>query len=319
MTDRHVGELAFLAIIFIMNFDYNEILNILYNTLESWVLGFVASLPNVVAAAIVAVIFWYLAKVVRTSVSHLVLRFSMNVPVAHLLAGVFQGITVLSGFFIALGILNLHKTVTSLLAGAGVVGLAIGFAFQEIASNFLAGVFIAFRKPFKIGDIVKVKGYEGEIHDVDLRTTRIMTVDGMDVMIPNKDMFTSAVTNLTFIPQRRVELDIGVYYGQDLRKARDIALEALKGVEGRVLSLKPEVYYRSIVDSVTTFRALVWIEKSDPTSYLIALNDIILRLKDAFEANAITAAYPVHVEFQIPGRNFHHFDLHQEHPHFPKH
>lgn len=319
MTDCQVGKLAFFAIIVIMSFDYNKILNILFSTLESWVLGFVASLPNVVAAAIVAVLFWYLAKVVRTSISHLVLRFSQNVPVAHLLAGIFQGITVLSGFFIALGILNLHKTVTSLLAGAGVVGLAIGFAFQEIASNFLSGVFIAFRKPFKIGDIVKVKGYEGEIHDVDLRTTRIMTVDGQDVMIPNKDMFTSAVTNFTFISRRRVEIDIGVYYGQDLRRVRDIAMEALKGVEGRVLNLMPEVYYKSIIESVSTFRVLVWIEKSDPTSYLIALNDIILRLKDAFEENAITAAYPVHVEFQIPGKNFPHFDLHQEHPHYPKH
>ncbi|MEZ4846375.1 MAG: mechanosensitive ion channel [Bdellovibrionota bacterium] len=99
------------------------------------------------------------------------------------------------------------------------MGLALGFAFQEIASNFVSGVIISFRKPYQIGDIIKIQSYEGSVKAIDLRYTTMTTFKGLEVIIPNKNMMTEILTNYTTTPDRRVELSIGVAYDSD-RKSR---------------------------------------------------------------------------------------------------
>jgi small conductance mechanosensitive channel len=285
-----------------MEISFTKVINILLEKLEDWLEGLAASFPNFIVAILIVTAFWVLARLTRSVVSRLLLRFADNAPVANLVAGIAQTTIVMGGFFIALGILNLDKTVTSLLAGAGVVGLAIGFAFQEIASNFIAGILIAFRKPFKIGDIVKVNDYEGRIQDIDLRTTRISTYDGLEVIIPNKDMFTSSVVNYTATAERRVDIEIGVSYGEDLRRVRSLTLKALEDVTGRVPAREPEVFFTTFGDSSINFKARVWIDKSDPVSYLTSLNDIVIRVKEAYDQNDIMIPFPIRtLDFGIKG------------------
>lgn len=157
-----------------MNISISTALHVLTEKIEGWLIGFTASLPNLIVAVLVVTAFWFAAKFVRGFFEKFFQRFSDNGPVAKLLAAVVQVILIVTGVFVALGILNLDKTVSSLLAGAGVVGLALGFAFQEIASNFIAGILIAFRKPYNVGDILKVEGNEGKVTDINLRTTNMM-------------------------------------------------------------------------------------------------------------------------------------------------
>lgn len=285
-----------------MEFSLTNALDLLTKKFNGWLLAFTTNLPNFIIAVLVVIGFWILSRVLRKVSEDLLHRLTNNGPVARLLAGIINTLIIITGIFIALGILNLDKTVTSLLAGAGVVGLAIGFAFQEIASNFIAGILIAFRRPFKVGDIVSVNDHEGKISDIDLRTTRLSTYDGLEVIIPNKDMFTNTVTNFTATPERRVELEVGVSYGEDLRKVRELVLGALRSMEVRISSREPEVFFVAFADSSINFRARVWIEHSDPISYLSCQNEMVIRIKEAFDENDVVIPFPIRtLDFGIKG------------------
>ena len=119
-----------------------------------------------------------------------------------------------------LSILQLDKAVTSILAGAGIIGLALAFAFQDIAANFISGIFISFRKPIKLGDVVKINDYMGKVEQINLRDTIILTFQGQMVIIPNKDVFQSPIENYSLLGRRRLDLVVGVSYGDDLEKVK---------------------------------------------------------------------------------------------------
>src|SRR3954453_21411017 len=141
--------------------DLNTAYKLISQKLTLWLHSFIKLLPNILLAAIVLVIGFFIAKWIRKIAARIVHRILRNATLSDLLTSIiyvfFLGITI----FIALSILQLSKAVTSILAGAGIVGLALAFAFQDIAANFISGVFISFRKPFHPGDIVKLKDYMG--------------------------------------------------------------------------------------------------------------------------------------------------------------
>ncbi len=200
----------------------------------NWYEIVIKSIPNIIAALIVFFIFYFLAKIIKNLSTRILPRMTKNKAVIELMRTIIHFLIVSLGLFVSLEILNLEKTVTSILAGAGVIGLALGFAFQEIASNFVSGILIAFREPYKLGDIVKVDNYFGEIIKINLRTTSIMTFQGLEVLIPNKYMFTKPFINLTTTPHRRVDLTVGVSYSDPLEEIEDIVKKALESVEERV-------------------------------------------------------------------------------------
>lgn len=136
---------------------------ILSRKLSGWLEAAVALLPNLIVASLVMFAFWLLAGMAFNLVSRLLRRSSESGTVTRLLASSVRTLILFFGLFTTLGILNLDKTVASLLAGAGVIGLAIGFAFQEIAANFFSGILIAFRKPYRDGDLVEVEGIQGRL------------------------------------------------------------------------------------------------------------------------------------------------------------
>ena len=117
-----------------------------------------------------------------------------------------------------------------MLAGLGIIGLALGFAFQEIAANFISGIILSINKPFTIGDIVEVDGNFGVVESVSLRTTNIRTFQGQKVMIPNKTIFQNAITNFTENGKRRVDLEVGISYGDDLEKVQGVTLAAVNSL-----------------------------------------------------------------------------------------
>lgn len=274
----------------------------LTSKLEIWMKSLAAGLPNFFLALLVFIGFWFAGKLSRRASREVLQRLTNNDSLSRLLSGIIHVLVVSFGFFISLGIMELDKTVTSLLAGAGVVGLAIGFAFQEIASNFIAGILIAFRRPFRVHDIVRVNDYEGKITDIDLRTTRVSTFDGLEVIVPNKDMFTNAVTNLTATPQRRVDLEVGVSYGENLRDVRDLVLKCLEAVSDRYEKKNPEVFFQSFGDSSINFVARVWINQSDPISFHTAKNEMVILIKEAFDQNDIMIPFPIRtLDFGIKG------------------
>ena len=215
-----------------MLIDINEAYKLIMQKLTAWMDGFIKMLPNILLATIILVIGLFLAKRIKKIAANLIARASNNTSLNSLFASIihifFIGVTL----FISLSILQLDKAVTSVLAGAGIIGLALAFAFQDIAANFISGIFISFRRPLHIGDIVKIKEYMGKVEEINLRDTIIRTFQGQMVIIPNKDVFQNPIENYTLLGKRRIDLTIGVSYGEDLRKVMEVTLNAVKGIEG---------------------------------------------------------------------------------------
>lgn len=167
--------------------DISKYYNIIVEKLMEWTEQLVEMLPNFVLAVIVLIIFVFAAKLIKKVSENVLNRTLNNRSLSSLVARVIYIIVITIGAFVALGLLNLDKTVTSLLAGAGIIGLALGFAFQDIATNFIAGFFMAVKRPFKIGQVIHCQGHSGVIRRIGIRTTEITSFQGQEVIIPNKN------------------------------------------------------------------------------------------------------------------------------------
>jgi small conductance mechanosensitive channel len=275
---------------------------VLINKLVLWSEAAVAMLPNFVLAGLIFYVFYKLAQVGKNLVGHFLDRVSENKAVNRILLALFYTIILCVGLFCALEVLNLEKAVTSLLAGAGILGLTIGFAFQEIAANFFAGILIAFKKPYSIGDVVSIEGQLGTVSDISLRTTNLTTAQGLELMIPNKDMFTKALTNYTVTPDRRVDIPVGVSYAENLREVEKITVACLEDVAFRIKDRPITFWYTSFGDSSINFLVTFWIHFPGDNNYPDAIHDAILRIKEAFDAKGISIPYPIRtLDFGIKG------------------
>ncbi len=157
-----------------MNID--NIVNTVRIKLEEWINIVIQMLPNIAVAVIIVILFYITAKLIKKFTRNVLRRFSDHIAVNRLIAQIMFLIVISIGFFISLGILNLDKAVTTLLAGAGIIGLALGFAFQDIAANFISGIILSIRQPFGINDIIKSNDYFGTVKKINLRTTDILTL-----------------------------------------------------------------------------------------------------------------------------------------------
>jgi small conductance mechanosensitive channel len=277
--------------------DYlNEALTILKEKAMTWFEQGVAILPNFVVAVFVVVLFYLLAKLASRVVANLIGKTSANPTVINLTRTTVYLLVLFSGLFVALGILHLDKTVTSLLAGAGVIGLALGFAFQEMASNFISGIFIAFQKPYRVGDIIRVHSnneYFGTVQKINLRTTNIMTFDGLEVFIPNKDLFTQALVNYTTTPDRRVDIEVGVSYGDALPEAAKQAKQAVSNMDMVLKDKEVEVFFNGFGDSSINFDLRFWVKYSSHKEYLRARHEAVMAVKQAFDEHGINIPFPL--------------------------
>lgn len=274
----------------------------LVDKLTGWVEAFVLMLPNLVAAVLIVVAFWLAARLVRKMIMGLMGRVSTHYQVNKLLATIGYVAVLAAGTFIALGVLELDKAVTSLLAGAGIIGLALGFAFQDIAANFISGILMSVRRPFGHGDIIKTNDFFGTVSDVNLRTTTLRTFQGQDVLIPNKEVFQNPLVNYSTTPRQRIDLACGVAYGDDLDEAQRVAVEALDALDMRDRSRDVEFFYESFGDSSINFVARFWIDFKKQTDFLHARSEAIKRLKHAFDDHGITIPFPIRtLDFGVVG------------------
>lgn len=276
-----------------MNFKLDNVVKILGKELEGWYVAAIQGLPDFVLAVLALISFVFAAKIARRVSRRLFTQLSWQKPLPGLLASILYASLVAVGLFISLGILNLDKTLTSLLAGAGVVGLAIGFAFQEIASNFVSGILIAIKKPYRIDDIVQIGEYFGKVESINIRTTSIRTFDGLEAIVPNKRMFTEALINFTSTPTRRVDVSAGISYDDDLEEAASLAVDAVESLNLHTKDSEIELYYKEFGDSSINFDLRFWIQYPDKKAYLVSRHKAIIAIKKAFDRNGITIPFPI--------------------------
>ena len=180
----------------------SEALTALMTKMQAWLNDLVAMLPNLILAIVIVLIAVFISKHVGKLVKGAMNKATSYGTLNSLAATVAQVVVSCIGFFVALGILGLDKTVTSLLAGAGVIGLALAFAFQDIAGNFMSGILLALRRPFSNGDIIETNDFFGVVEDVNLRSTIVRTPQGQMVVIPNSSVLQNPIKNFSKMGSR---------------------------------------------------------------------------------------------------------------------
>lgn len=287
-----------------MNFDITKAIEILTGKLEGWLEGFTSMLPNMLVALLALAAFFMLAKFSKRISGKLLNRISDKRTVNNLFSTIIYITVIVIGTMVALNILHLEQTVSSLLAGAGIIGLALGFAFQDISANFISGIFMAFRKPIQVGDIVKTSDYFGKVEKIDLRVTIIKTFQGLHVLIPNKEVFQSPLVNYTKTNERRIDLEVGVSYNDDLEKVREVALTTVENLEFLMPDKEVKLFYKEFGGSSINFVIMFWVHYPDEPGFLQARSEAIIAIKKAFDQNEITIPFPIRtLEFNPKIRN----------------
>lgn len=282
--------------------DVQSAFSIVIEKVNGWFYAAIDMLPNFAVAIVVVILFALLARLARWAIHKIFAKNTNNISVVRLFGTISYIAVITAGLFIALGVLNLEKTVTSLLAGAGILGLAIGFAFQDIAANFLSGILMAFRKPLKTNDLVETNGFMGIVRHISIRTTILSTFQGQEVMIPNKDVFNNPIVNYTKSGDRRVDLAVGVSYGDDLQKVEDLVKKTVAGLDGVKKEKGVDLVYTEFGDSSINFTTVFWLQDISHGSFLKCRSEAIKAIKAAFDANDITIPFPIRtLDFGIKG------------------
>lgn len=288
----------------ILGMDASNIVTNITEKLKAWMTAGIDLLPNLVLAILVILAAVFIAKSIKSLSEKYLLRVGTNKTISRFLSQLFfLGVLVL-GIMLALSVMDLSKTVSSILAGLGIAGLALGFAFQDTAANFMSGIFITFNQPYKLGDVIESKdGHQGTVMDINLRVTKIQSFDGPIVHVPNRMLFQEYFINYSETNRRRVQIDCGVSYGEDLDQVQEIALEAMQGVPHRIKSEDPTIFWTGFGDSSINFTLNLWVEYSgNQRDFIPARNEGILALKKAFDKNGITIPFPIRtLDFGIKG------------------
>ncbi len=270
-----------------------EWFKIISEKLQHWYLNFIKMLPNIIIAIIIIVLSIYLAKAAKSITTRLLMRISGKASGSYLLSTIVYLVIIFIGLFFAMDVLQLDKAVSSLLAGAGILGLAVGFAFQDLSSNFISGLYITFKKPFEIGHTVETNKFIGNIEDIQLRSTTIRTFSGLHLMIPNKDIFQNPMINYSLTPFRRIELNFSVTGDSDLEKVVAVSKAAVEKITYLYKEKPVEVYFTDLAEGAVKISVWLWINNHLPPGFMVARHEAIINLMQVYKEHNISLLPPI--------------------------
>jgi small-conductance mechanosensitive channel len=263
-----------------------------WEKVQAMINGFIALLPNLVLALIVFGIFFVIAGAIRRLVRRITRdrRHARNLGL--ILGRLAQWTTILIGLFISLSIVIPTLKAGDLVQLLGISGVAIGFAFRDILQNFLAGILILLTEPFQIGDQIVFKDFEGTVENIQTRASTIRTYDGRRIVIPNSELFTNSVTVNTAFENRRLEYDVGIGYGDDIDRAKQLILEALYETEGVLQEPAPDAIVVALAESTVNIRARWWVEPPRRADVLNLQDRVLTAIKNKLTANGVDLPFP---------------------------
>ena len=268
-----------------------ETVNILIKQLNAMWVGAVALLPSLVIALVVLVITWGIAKFAKKISDRLTGRTHMRASLQSLIETL-VGIAIwVVGLLTAITILLPGLTPASLLAGLGIGTVAIGFAFQDIFENFLAGVLIMVRKKMRIGDMIECEGIAGRVEHIMLRETHVRKLSNELTVVPNSVLFKNPVQILTDGEQRRHEIVCGVSYDTNLDEAQKVIRMAVEKAEGVDTSKRIDVFAREFNSSSIDF-TIRWWAGSKPLDMHQTRDTVVRSINRELNAAGIEIPFP---------------------------
>lgn len=242
---------------------------------------------NIAMAILIFVIGRIIVKLIVSVIGKIMRRANMDNILVDFIQSIANGLLLL--FVIVAAIDRLGVNTTSLVALVGAAGLAIGLALQGSLQNFAAGVMLIIFQPFKNGDFIEAAGTVGSVEKISIFSTILKTPDNKEVIVPNGDIYSGTITNYSARPTRRVDMEFGIGYQDDIQKARE-TMQKILDDDSRILAEpEPQILVIALADSSVNFAVRPWVNSAD---YWGVKCDVTEKVKLAFDANGISIPYP---------------------------
>ncbi|NHN60638.1 MULTISPECIES: mechanosensitive ion channel family protein [Halorussus] len=252
----------------------------------------VSAVTTVVLFIVVfAVIYWlgkyFMTRAVRRGLEHrdfdeLLINLAVTITAA---------ITAVVAVALAATVAGFGVVLAAFATLAGALALAVGFAAQDLLSNFVAGIFIIQDEPFTVGDWIEWSGNSGVVREVNLRTTKLDTFDNELVTVPNSDLASAAVLNNVANDERRVACDFGIGYDDDIEQAREAIIDEGARIGGVLADPAPSAPVTELGDSAVVLSGRVWIDPNE-SSYGAIRARFVEAVKERFDAEELDMPYP---------------------------
>lgn len=267
--------------------------NLIWVTVDRLLDGFLALLPLLLAGIIVFIVLLFVAKGVRSLATRALAR-SSNQSAATAIGRILYIALIGIALLIAVTVAFPSMTPGRLISTLGIGGVAIGFAFKDIFQNLLAGILLLLRHPFKVGDEITTGEFTGTVEAIETRATYIRTYDGRRVIIPNGDVYTKPVTVISAYDMLRSEYDVGIGYGDDLGRAKEIALKAISRIGGVLSEPAPDVLVWELGESSKNIRLRWW--TSPQRGDVLKIRDAVLKeVAEAISSAGMDLPFPTQV------------------------
>ncbi|MEM7593174.1 MAG: mechanosensitive ion channel family protein [Cyanobacteria bacterium P01_A01_bin.83] len=270
----------------------NTIINTVIESIKDLIGSTVKVFPALITALIIICLTRYAAHFARKIATKIGRKTLKSKSLQSLLCKSAHISTWILGIVLACVIAFPGLRLGDIIATLGLGSVAIGFAFQDIFKNFLSGILILIQRPFRIDDQIIVGGYEGTVEAIDIRTTKLRSYNGERVLMPNSEVFTSAVQVRTAYEHRRTDLAVGVDYNTSLPQAKSILQRTIERVDG-VLDSKPaEIDLVGFGDSSIDFIVRYWTNPRQPQVRQTQTR-AIMAIKEALDDADIGIPYPI--------------------------
>jgi small conductance mechanosensitive channel len=266
-----------------------------FNEIKVMVLKYGGSL--LIAVVVLIVGFWFGNRVVRL-MRKAMERRDVDPSLRPFLLSIINVIIKIVVIFTVLGMVGVQMT--SFIAILGSAGLAVGLALQGSLANFAGGVLILLLKPFKVGDFIDTGNHQGTVREIRIFYTYITTFQNQEIIIPNGQLSNNSVINYNFHSTRRLDMEFGISYSDDMAKAKKLIQEILDA-DPRILDDQPKlVFVKSLADSAVVLHVRAWLNLDD---YWDVTNNLSELVKNTFDQNGITIPFPqrqIHMSKQAP-------------------
>lgn len=268
----------------------DDLVGVLLDAVGDIATGFAQRVPLFVLGALVLLVMLLATRLAIKGVERGIRRARIDHTVERLISNLLRVSLVTAAILLALTVAGI--SIGALLAGVGLAGLALAFALQNILENFVAGLLILIRRPFRRGDQITSNEFSGVVMDIDLRVTRLRVFDGEEVMIPNATVFTEPITNLTRLGSRRTQVIVGIDYRDDHNAVQALLLDAVADVPGVLEAPGPEVLLFEFAESSVDVEVSYWTEPDIRTVRHVR-HRVLAACKTAIEDAGMTIPWPI--------------------------
>jgi len=250
----------------------------LQNSIISYWNSFVLSLPRIALALLILFAFYVGAKYLSALIKRRFLNDDHDPLFVNFLSKTSKVLLIIVGVILAMQAVGLSGVARGLLAGAGISAFIFGFAFKDIAENFLGGLILAFNRPFSLDDTIQIRDFTGHVKALNFRTTHIKTFDEKDVFLPNSIVVKEPVMNYTRDGQIRVDFAVGIAYEDSITRAISLIVDTVKSIADHVNDKEPFSVVEELSSGTVNLRVYFWVRTIDYKKGVLEIKSEVIRL-----------------------------------------